>query len=75
MMESLGKSVVIIGLVVVVVGLIMWFGAGKLSWFGNLPGDIRVERPNFRFYFPITTMIILSIILSVVLSLISRLFR
>lgn len=75
MMESLGKSIVIIGLILVVIGLLLWFGAGKFGWLGNLPGDIKVERPGFRFYAPITTMIILSLVLSIVLSLISRLFR
>jgi uncharacterized membrane protein len=75
MMDSLGKGIFIIGLVLVVVGLVLWFGGDKLGWLGNLPGDIKVERPGFRFYAPITTMIILSIVLSLVLWLLGRLFR
>lgn len=75
MMDSLGKGIFVIGLVLVVVGLGLWLGADKLGWLGHLPGDIKVERPGFRFYAPVTTMIILSIIVSLVLSLISRLFR
>jgi hypothetical protein len=55
---------------VVVVGLLVWVGA--LSWFGRLPGDIRVERPNASFFFPITSMVLLSIVLSVVLAIIRR---
>ncbi len=74
-MENLGKAVVGLGLILVVVGLLLWFAGDKLSWFGRLPGDIRIERPGFSCFFPITTMIIVSIVLSVVLSLISKLFR
>jgi hypothetical protein len=73
--ESVGKIIVGIGLSLVVVGLCMWFFADKLSWFGHLPGDIRVERPNFRCYAPITSMIIISIVLSIVLSILARFFR
>jgi hypothetical protein len=74
-MESLGKVLVGLGIVLIIVGLLIWFWGGRLGWFGNLPGDIQVEGENVRFYAPITSMIILSIILSVVLSLLSRFFR
>ena len=74
-MESLGKAIVGIGIVLIIVGLLIWFLGGRLGWFGNLPGDIRVEGESFRFYAPITSMIILSIVLSIVLSLISRFFK
>lgn len=53
-------------------GLIIWLAGNKLNWFGNLPGDVRVERENFRFYAPFASMILLSIILSFVLWLIRR---
>ncbi len=74
-METLGKAIFGIGVMLVVIGLLLWLGGDKLSWLGHLPGDIRVERPGFRFYAPFTTMIILSLVLSIVLSLISRFFR
>jgi len=74
-MESLGKVIFGIGIILVVIGLGLWFLGDRLDWFGHLPGDIRVERPNFRFYAPITTMIIISIILSILLSIIGRFFR
>lgn len=64
-----------LGLLLVVGGLAFWLLGDKLSWFGHLPGDIRVERPNFSFYMPITSMIIVSVVLSAVLTLIARLFR
>jgi hypothetical protein len=60
--------------VIVVIGLLIYFFHDKLHWFGNLPGDIRVERENFRFYFPITTMIILSVVISVLVQVFRRFF-
>jgi hypothetical protein len=75
MIENLGRVVVGIGLFLVIAGLVMWFAGDKLSWFGRLPGDIRIERPGFSCFFPITTMIIVSLVLSVVLSLLSRMLR
>jgi hypothetical protein len=67
-----GLLIVAAGLVLVVVGLLVWSGA--LSWFGRLPGDIRVERPNARFYAPITSMLLLSIGLSIIVVLLRRLW-
>jgi hypothetical protein len=61
------------GVVLIVIGLLVWSGA--LSWFGRLPGDIRVERTGTRFYAPITSMIIVSVILTLVLSFIQRFWR
>ncbi len=67
-----GLLVIAIGLAVVLVGVLIWSGA--LSWFGRLPGDVRVEREHVRFYFPITSMILLSVVLSLLLSLLRRFF-
>jgi hypothetical protein len=66
----MGPTLVVIGVLVIVVGLLVWSGA--LSWFGRLPGDIRLQRPNVSFYFPITSMVLVSIVLSVVLAIIQR---
>jgi hypothetical protein len=74
-MASLGKLLVGFGCLLVVVGLAMWLLADKLGWFGHLPGDIRIERPRFHFYAPITTMLIISVLLSLILWLIGRFFR
>jgi Protein of unknown function (DUF2905) len=73
MMRELGKFVVVIGVVVTLVGFLMWTGIAP-KWLGRLPGDIRIEREHSAFYFPIVTCVILSIVLSVVFSLFS-LFR
>lgn len=72
MMHQMGKYLIIIGIIVVVVGLILFFLGNKLSWFGNLPGDIKVKRDNFVFYAPIASMILLSIVLSFLLWLFSK---
>lgn len=61
----MSRTLIIIGLIVVAVG-VLWPWLSKLP-LGRLPGDIVIERENFRFYFPITTMIIVSVVVSVVL--------
>jgi hypothetical protein len=59
------RTLIVIGLLVVVIGL-LWPWVSQLP-LGRLPGDIVVDRPGFRFYFPVTTMIICSIVISAVL--------
>lgn len=48
---------------------------GWLSWFGRLPGDIRIERDNVRFYFPIVTMIVISVALSLIFYFIGKFWK
>jgi hypothetical protein len=67
-----GKFLIIAGIIIVVVGIIFYFFHDKLRWIGHLPGDIRVEKENFRFYFPITTMILLSLLLTVIINIIKK---
>jgi H+/Cl- antiporter ClcA len=71
-MQALGKTIVIIGIIIVIVGIILWLFGDKLNWFGNLPGDIKVKKENFSFYFPITTMILLSVVLSLIVWLVRK---
>ena len=59
------------GVALIVLGLLAW--GGGLAWFGRLPGDIRVERPGYRLYVPITTMVLVSLLLSAVLAVVRRL--
>jgi len=73
-MSHLSKTLIIIGVILVIAGLIIHFAGNKLSWIGHLPGDIRIEKENFKFYFPIATMILLSIILTVILWIMKKLF-
>ena len=51
-MNELGKFMLIGGLIVAAVGALLWLGFGK-GWFGQLPGDLHVQRENFSFHFPI----------------------
>jgi len=65
-MAGLGKTLIYLGLLLVVVGLVLSL-AGKLPWLGHLPGDISIERERFSFYFPLATCLVISVILSLVL--------
>jgi Protein of unknown function (DUF2905) len=65
-MDGLGKTLVYLGLLLVLVGVVFML-AGKVPWFDHLPGDISIQKGRFTFYFPITTCIVISIIISLVL--------
>ncbi len=73
MTSQTGKYIIIAGIAIVVIGIIIYFFSDKLNWIGRLPGDIRVEKENFKFYFPITTMILFSILLTIIMQIIKRL--
>ncbi len=68
--RPLGLIVIAVGVAIIIVGLLMW--AGALSWFGRLPGDIRIENGNTRFSLPITSMLLVSFALTLFVSLIRR---
>jgi Protein of unknown function (DUF2905) len=70
MNSQTGKYIILIGAIIILAGIIIYFFHNKLNWIGRLPGDIRIEKENFRFYFPITTIILLSIVLTLILRLI-----
>jgi hypothetical protein len=70
--RPLGLLIVLLGAAVVVVGLLVWTGA--LSWFGRLPGDVRIERDNVHVYFPWVSMLLISLVLTLVLNLLRRFF-
>jgi uncharacterized membrane protein len=71
-MQSTGKILILIGAMLILAGIILWLFGNRLHWLGNLPGDIKVEKENFKFYFPITTMIIMSVVLTLILWLIRK---
>jgi hypothetical protein len=73
MNPATGKYIILIGAVIVLIGIIIYFFHNKLHWIGHLPGDIRIVKENFRFYFPITTMIIFSILITILFQIIKRL--
>ncbi|AOT72813.1 DUF2905 domain-containing protein [Geosporobacter ferrireducens] len=69
-MESLGKTIIMIGILLIVTGTILFLGS-KLG-LGRLPGDIYYKKENFTFYFPVMTSIIASIVLTILLNLLFR---
>jgi hypothetical protein len=56
-------ALIVIGVLIALIGL-AWLLAPSIPWLGKLPGDIVIERPNFKFYFPVTTCILLSLVLT-----------
>lgn len=71
-MSFMGKWLIIFGIILIILGLIFIF-IDKIPFLGRLPGDIRIEKKNFVFYFPITTSILLSLLLTIILNIILRL--
>lgn len=70
MSERAGNLLIAAGVVLVVVGVVARLGL--LSWFGRLPGDIRIEGESSSFFFPITSMVIVSVVGSIILYLVRR---
>jgi len=70
-MSDLGKLIFATGCIIAAIGLFIWiFGGKKVG--GFLPGDIYIDKGNFKFYFPIATCILLSIVLTIILSLFKK---
>ena len=70
-MHEWGKFLVVTGVLIALVGLLFWSGFAP-RWLGRLPGDIRIERGQSGFYFPIVTCLVLSILLGLILSIFRR---
>lgn len=68
-----GLLLVVLGLGLALLGLLVWTGA--LSWFGRLPGDLRIEGERTRVFLPITSMIVVSVVATVVVNLVVRWLR
>ncbi len=72
MQGSITNWIIGAGIALIIIGLIAKTGA--LSWFGQLPGDIRIEREGFQFYFPLMSMILISVGLSALVAVVRRFF-
>ena len=70
-MQELGKTLFVIGLIITAAGFLLWKVGNKLP-LGKLPGDIAIQKPNYSFYFPITTCIIISVVLTLIMWLLRR---
>ena len=69
---SPGPMLIALGVGLILIGLLFW--SGSLTWFGRLPGDIRIERETVRIYVPIVSMLVVSVVVSLVLYLGRRFF-
>jgi len=71
MSSELGKTLIVAGILLVAIGLLLTFGV-KLNFIGKLPGDIRIERENFSFFFPLGTCLLASLLLSLIIWIFKR---
>jgi ABC-type enterochelin transport system permease subunit len=69
--ESLGKMLILIGIVSIVFGAVFVL-FGRVPWIGKLPGDIVIRREGFTLYFPVVTMLLLSFVLTIIFNLIGK---
>ena len=74
-MENIGRFLMIGGIVLFVIGGLVFLAAKFGLPFGRLPGDIRIERDGFSFYFPLASSILISIVLTILLNVIIRLMK
>lgn len=72
--QQTGKYILIGGVIIVIIGVIIYFFHDYFKWVGRLPGDINIRRENFRLYFPLTTMIIVSIVITLLINIFKRMF-
>jgi len=73
-MKEFGKILIVTGGILLATGILFMLSGKFFSWFGNLPGDIRVEKPGFKFYFPIVSLLLLSLALNFVIWLFRKFF-
>jgi hypothetical protein len=74
-LSTLGKWLVVAGLALALAGAGLWLMGKTGLPLGRLPGDIRIVRPGFTFYFPLTSTILVSLALTALINLVARLFR
>ena len=74
MNSDTGKYIIMAGVMIILLGVIIYFFHDKLNWIGRLPGDIRIEKENFKFYFPITSMIIFSVLITIIIQIVRKVF-
>ena len=74
-MVEFGRLLVIIGGTIVLAGILVLVAAKYFPWLGNLPGDFEIEGENYRIYFPLATMILVSLLGTILLNIVIRVFR
>jgi hypothetical protein len=74
-MVEFGRLLLIIGLAVAFCGVVILVATRYFPWLGNLPGDLRFEGENYKIYFPLATMILVSVLGTILLNVVLRIFR
>jgi hypothetical protein len=74
-MENIGRFLMLGGIILFIVGGLVWLGGRAGIPLGRLPGDIRFEGENVSFHFPLASSIVISIVLTVVLNVVLRLLK
>lgn len=68
----MARLVMVAGVVLIALGIVLQFAPGLLTWFGGLPGDIRITTEHSKVFVPIASMLLVSVILTVVVNLVKR---
>ncbi len=68
----MGKWIILAGCILLLVGALVHFAPGLFSWIGKLPGDFRYQKGNFKFFFPLTTRILLSLALTLLIRVLGK---
>ena len=74
-MVEFGRLLLIIGATITLAGILVLVAAKYFPWLGNLPGDFEIEGENYRIYFPLATMILVSVLGTILLNIVIRIFR
>lgn len=74
-MVEFGRLLLIIGGTIALAGIFVLIAAKYFPWLGNLPGDFEIEGENYRIYFPLATMILVSLLGTILLNIVLRIFR
>jgi len=69
--QQAGKLLIISGLIIAAAGVLIMY-SDKIPFLGKLPGDIRIKKDNFEFYFPLATSVVISLIISLIMYLIYK---
>lgn len=67
-----GKTLIVLGILLVAAGVVLVYAPWLVGWFGRLPGDIRIEGDSGSVFIPITSMIVVSVVVSLVLNIFFR---
>jgi len=74
-MENIGRFLMIGGIILFIVGGLIFLASKFGIPFGRLPGDIRIERDGFSFYFPLASSIVISVVLTVIVNIVLRILK